>query len=137
MFPSKLEEILLILNLKYEEIKTNVYTKLEDFCKNCTELGNRENDLPQLNPINKIFKKILLENNRIGEIDILGNTDENHNRVLIVSDGDYFQYDQKLLFYIMRENIVIDCISLTNNKNVLYSYLACLTSYFTLHEWVL
>ena len=44
--------------------------------------------------------------------------EENHNRVLIVSDGDYFQYDQKLLFYIMRQNIVVDCISITNNKNV-------------------
>jgi hypothetical protein len=168
IYPNKQEEINLILNLKFDEIKNIINKKLEEFFKNYEEIqmhnavNNNVNGTKSLNnsnninnsnfistpiPINQIFKKILLESNRTENISKNStcngseNTSTNNNtllattnkkssnlgrsRVIIFSDmtnDTGFEYDQKLLFLMKRQNILIDCVSvgtteiIVNNK---------------------
>lgn len=160
IFPNKREEINLILNLKFEEIRNIINKRIDEFFKICEEMEVIENELEkenklkniaedspailftsQKNPIDQIFKKVLLENNIMFHINSKLNKysenstqsyDTNHplannekipnmgrSRVVIFSDmtNDLnFEIDQKLLFLMKRQNIHIDCISVGTNE---------------------
>lgn len=96
----------LILNIKYEEIKNVINKKIEEFFKfyDICLSYNQNNQ-----PLNQIFKKILLENNKVADNPkILANAPLNtnyKNRVIIISDSltEEFKFDQKLLFLMKRQ----------------------------------
>lgn len=135
VFPTKNEEIQLILNLKYDEIRSIVNRKIEEFFKIYEEISllHHTSDIRNyvvLKPLNQIFKKILLENNRINNYsshNIFSNVALNSkSRIIIFSDAlnneefalSFFEYDQKLIFLMKRQNITIDCLSISEEKIV-------------------
>lgn len=126
-FPDKKDDLNLISNFKNEEIKTIIYKKTEAFFQIYDTLVNHEINVP----LNLIFKKILLENNRLSPIkidkesSILLNVEkaniQNKMRVLICSDAKEesdTKFDQKLIFLFKRQNISLDCVTINENKNV-------------------
>jgi hypothetical protein len=126
-FPDKKDDLNLISNFKNEEIKTIIIKKAEAFFQLYDTLVNNEIKMP----LNLMFKKILLENNRVNplkidkESSILLNVDktniQNKMRVLICSDASEesdINYDQKLLFLFKRQNISLDCVTINENNSI-------------------
>jgi len=101
----------LILNLKYEEIIKISHERIEHFFEKYERLPENElNNNINTNTnsgINSIFKKILFESNKF----------KDRSRVLLISNvyneyqKDYF-YDQKYLFLLKTNNIVVDCLQI-------------------------
>ena len=121
----------MILNLKYDEIKTIINKRIEDFFKSYDEIHlnlnfNKDNQIYVQCSLNQIFKKILLENNRVSPnkvekpTSVLVNPIDkissfNKTRILMCSDAldeSDILFDQKLLFLMKRQNIHLDCISI-------------------------
>ena len=101
----------MILNLKYEEIIKIAHERIEHFFEKYERLPENElNNNINTNTnsgINSIFKKILFESNKF----------KDRSRVLLISNvyneyqKDYF-YDQKYLFLLKTNNIVVDCLQI-------------------------
>ena len=145
-FPTNVDEFNSIINLKYENIKRIITERIESFFKTFDEINNNlnlQNDnlkssLTSYNnsATNQILTKILLENNRWSgnklnkPTSILINKNDklitgNKTRVLICSDlkvEDKFNYDQKLIFLLKRQNIHIDSISIGVPGEVIVKY---------------
>jgi hypothetical protein len=135
-FPSKAEDLNLILNWKYIDIKKIINERVEEFF-NIYEMNSLiEQTYYSQKTLNFIFKKILLENNRMNDIKINKNTSILSNlinescktRILLISefsDADNIKFDQKLLFLMKRQNIVLDCVSIGSIElNVIIYYIS-------------
>ena len=114
------------------EIKGLIIKRLEEFFRNYDELyfdSNSQYNTPNdnnLNNFNPIFKKILLEMNRIepnnsqGLYSILTNQIDkiittHKTRMFVFSDAlreEDINYDQKLIFLMKMHNIYIDSLSI-------------------------
>ncbi len=129
-FPSRVEELNLILNCKYEDIKSIVNRRIEEFFQIYDNISNTSGSMIALN---QIFKKILLENNRMNTYKInkptsilLNSFDKSSNlhrtRVLICSDAVEeldVSFDQKLFFLMKRQNIYVDCLSIGESDGII------------------
>jgi hypothetical protein len=120
------------LNFKYEEIRELSLKRIEEFFKTYEDLQLRKENEMDLDdekekfirhPLNKIFQKILMENNSIHQskkVVIDQSVEKNPNntgrsRVIIFSDMSNdanFDYDQKLLYLMKKQNISVDCVSI-------------------------
>lgn len=117
------------------DIRKIISNRIEDFFKlydKCQLILEREKIIPiNENSLNYIFKKILLENNRSNSVkvnlktSILSNimNESCKTRVLLISDdlNNEININQKLLFLMKRQNIVLDSISLGKSSvNVIF-----------------
>jgi len=164
----KFEEIRNIINKRIDEFFKNceeIETHIEDAkLKNDSDYSNHVNKtLPEancnwnnsidknliekINPLDQIFKKILLENNsmyhsnpkihKYSDIHIPSNFNTTNPlsyheklpnlgraRVIIFSDmtnDSLFDFNQKYLFLMKRQDIHIDCLSVGNNQIIVIS----------------
>jgi hypothetical protein len=118
LFPTKPKDDNLFISLNYNEIKNIIDKSISDFFTlyqkfdNCNKT-NHSIQFISTSPFNQIFKKILLENNSRRQF--INNISDKKSLVLIISDckiHNTFSYDQKLLYLLKKNNIIVDCIHL-------------------------
>ena len=118
LFPTKPKDDNLFISLNYNEIRNIIDKSISDFFTlyqkfdNCNKT-NHSIQFISTSPFNQIFKKILLENNSRRQF--INNISDKKSLVLIISDckvNNTFSYDQKLLYLLKKNNIIVDCIHL-------------------------
>ena len=130
IFPHKSKDSGYFLSQNFSEIKETIKLNIKEFFLKYDTYYKNQINVSFSSPLNQIFKKILLENNRLKiqnnikniNIDLMQNLsqDEKNNLILLISDCDINNqlfYEQKYLYLLKKEGIKIDCIHLGKYKD--------------------
>lgn len=130
IFPHKSKDSGYFLSQNFSEIKETIKLNIKEFFLKYDTYYKNQINVSFSSPLNQIFKKILLENNRLKiQNNLKNNTnnlmqnisqDEKNNLILLISDCDnnnQLFYEQKYLYLLKKEGIKIDCIHLGKYKD--------------------
>ena len=130
IFPHKSKDSGYFLSQNFSEIKETIKLNIKEFFFKYDTYYKNQINVSFSSPLNQIFKKILLENNRLKiQNNLKNNTnnlmqnisqDEKNNLILLISDCDnnnQLFYEQKYLYLLKKEGIKIDCIHLGKYKD--------------------
>jgi len=131
LFPHKLKDQTYFITSNYTEMHKVIDEALKSFFNSVSDTEEKLNQSVQkddINPINVILKKILLEINKknISNITMspggffleLNNSELKNDKIIIINDSedDFKNINQKYIYLFKQKNIKIDILSL-NKKN--------------------
>ena len=145
LFPSKTKDPTFLNTSNYTEICASISENLKNFFNTVTQAEEKMNSNDaknKPNPMNVIFKKILLEINQkkktkeLGDGTFLlssGNEIEKNDKIILINDSenDFDDINQKYIFLLKKEKIKIDILSLNElNKNKISKSICLFTNGF-------
>ena len=130
IFPHKVKDTGYFLCQNFSEIEETIKSNIKEFFNKYDTYTKNQINVSFSSPLNQIFKKILLENNRVKIQNNLYNNgnelipnfsqDEKNNSIILISDcidNSQLFYEQKYLYLLKKDRITIDCIHLGKHKD--------------------
>ena len=139
LFPRTNKDQSYIISSNYGEISKLIDESLDSFFNDIQKIESSDinNNTSKINPIDIIFKKVILEINSKNAIieknqknNFLEQKDkiDTNDKILLINDSekDFDQVNQKYIFLLKKENIKIDILSLNENNSNKTSKALCL-----------